>query len=391
MAGILTIYNSGTNYDRSNSQELIASLALKTSGAEGESWIINPGPGSTELYNKSLRARVAGFLIGPLVGRQVVEGFGGATGSGRDVNVDATLEVVRRVKPARINMTGWSRGAITCIEIANAITEARDIPAIPMSLFLVDPVPGPHEANAWNWTSFSTRIPPTVTHCSAILQEGDSRGWMMAPLIDPFRTQDERRRTYPMPGPHSASVEVQKPFEPVARMARCLVESFLDSRGTGLKSVLQLTPKEMCDLYGQMMLVLAGGQGRTSDRGSVPNAYRDSQIFVNGHHRAQSLVAYPATTLAFSELSNPSISENLKAPVTAEARSMKRDAPNAWLAFVRALFWSILSTQPVRYPMPVIPSGPMIGRPGPGLVIANAPLMRLTRRQEFLLPLFRPS
>lgn len=389
MPGILTIYNCGTNYDRTNSQELIASLALKTIGQEGQDWIINPGPGSSGLYYKSVRAQIAGAVIGAF-GRQIVEGFGGATGSGRDVNIASTLDLVRKLRPAQINMAGWSRGAITCIEIANAITEAPDLPAIPISLFLVDPVPGPHEANAWNWTSFSTRIPGTVTHCSAILQEGDERGWMMAPLVDPFRTQEERRRTYPMPGPHSASVEVQKPFEPVARLARSLVESFLSSRGTNLKSTLSLSPVETCELYGQIMLVLAVGQGRTSSRDNVPNAYRASTVFVSGHHREQSGLAFPATTQVFSNLVATSISNTQQQMVTAEARKMKQDAPNAFMAFTRAVMINILSTQPIGTTPPMMPLGPTISRPGSSPIVANPPLMKMTPLQAFLWSVFRP-
>ncbi|WP_321473713.1 hypothetical protein [uncultured Paludibaculum sp.] len=394
MPGVLTIYNCGTNYDRTNSQELIASLALKTVGTEGKDWIINPGPGSSDLYNKSLRARIAGLMIGGVggagtIGKEVVKGFGSATGSGMSVNVNATVDLVRKLKPARINMAGWSRGAITCIEIANAITQAPDIPGIPMSLFLVDPVPGPHEANAWNWSSFSTKIPGTVTHCSAILQEGDSRGWMMAPLVDPFRTQDERKRVFPMPGPHSASVEVQKPFEPVSRLARSLVETFLDSRGTELKAVLKLGAAEICDLYGQMMLVLAQGTGRTSDRDSVPNAFRSSLVFVNGHHWSQSSVAFPGTTQAFCDLNSPGISEALKSAIAGEVRLMKRDAPGAYLAFTRAVLADVLSKQPIRLSMPIVPMGPTIGMPGSTGAFGQPPAMKLTARQEFLLSQFR--
>ncbi|WP_321475422.1 hypothetical protein [uncultured Paludibaculum sp.] len=178
------------------------------------------------------------------------------------------------------------------------------------------------------------------------------------------------------------------PFEPVARIARFLVESFLAGHGTKLSGMLSLSGTEICDLYGQMMLVVGDGVGRTAERADVPNEYRDSLIFVNAHHYKQCGLVFPTVAKLFNNLNSTNISPSEQQMVKAEAKRMRRDAPNAWRAFARGLFMERVKSLPLL-DVSFLQSGGAIGGICRPSTVSNPPGLRRMTRLEFLTTQFQ--
>jgi len=363
-----TIYNCGTAYDRSNSQELVASLAARTLGKEAVDWIINAGPGSEGLLARSTRTKLVQAVV--VAGGSVLASVppdipktgidylsrlaGDATGTGMDYNVEDSVQIVLRTRPNRINMVGWSRGAIASLRIANALSRRADFPPVPINLFLIDPVPG--RGNVWNWDHLSTTVPSCVHHCSVILQEGEGR-FIMEPLVQPFIGTPGIRGTtrfkmYPMPGPHSAAVETSGLFEPVAQLARYLVETFLRDHGTLLRDrPFHMGARAVCECYAKMIMALWAGQGRTLRRTKlIPNSERTSRLFVNQHHHRKFRFAYPMIANELKNLRRRHMcGRETQLKVQHEALVMKKLAPVTFTSISTFLTYSVM-TGSLPYP-----------------------------------------
>jgi len=314
MSDTFTILNCGTHYDENN-HDVIADLARnRMKGKETKDWMINPGPGSkasARLVAESQPFRVYGVVGRVLTGvdpSTALMGsarlYGDTAGLGMKLNVQRTLGLIRQRKPPAINMVGWSRGAITCLMIANELQADPALAATPLNAFLFDPVPGPKWGNPWNWLRENcVSVPPNIKDCAVIFMEDAntlSQRLLMAPLVDVFYPDPDGNLPtqffkYPLPGPHCAAVEDTREFRQSRIIGQHLCHTFLMEHDTDLKDPQILrSPADVCNHYAALEVYL-----RTlAERGGVrfkeiENPVRDSGYFVNRHNLDQFQKAFP--------------------------------------------------------------------------------------------------
>jgi hypothetical protein len=175
---VLTVYCHGTGGSRlkKDSAEIVNIFGNADPGKEYENFIIAEGVGSKgEPHNWELKVQdgklvrvekgkvvetVVGVALPPVGLAMLISNsgvFAKATGKGVEQNVkDVCLAIDFMIQsgkaPTKINMMGWSRGAVTCIRIAYQLFtnagkflstgSAAAAKKIPVNIFAVDPVAG---------------------------------------------------------------------------------------------------------------------------------------------------------------------------------------------------------------------------------------------------------
>lgn len=308
---VFTIYNCGTNFNRTQTDELVANLASRTIGKENAVWMVNDGPGSD---------KNGGILPGtkdPITGADLkvakwwVKIQGICTGLGWESNVVKTIHTLKGLSPkaTTVNMVGWSRGAITCTMIAHAMKEVPELAPIKVNIFAIDPVPGPGH---WNDVDKVT-IPDNVKNYTAVLMEDEQRKIMKAvPVVEVVDDEAElKRKVYPMPGGHSTGV-MRKDNE-VGTIVAFLAHKWLGKRGTTLKDPMTnvIKPKELCELYAKVRLDLHEFRKKKgslvqrkllgTEKRTIANHFDDTLYFVNNHHANQFQKEFPSLWKAFDD------------------------------------------------------------------------------------------
>lgn len=149
-------------------------------------------------------------------------------------------------KPYRINLTGFSRGAVTCLKIANALQEMLDKGElkdqtgktlkredIEVNIFAEDPVAGLFEKKLLS----GRHIPPIVRHYVATLQVDEIRkGFKPQDLSRIHATSylHQRITFLPMYGNHSAINKYRKEENSGVAINYHLKNAFLTQHGTKL-------------------------------------------------------------------------------------------------------------------------------------------------------------
>jgi hypothetical protein len=227
-------------------------------------------------------------------------GYGG-TGPAREITARAT-----------VNMIGWSRGAVTCIRIANWAEEFLG-GGIKFNIFAVDPVAG-LDAGVKLWDT--QNVPGNVLNLVVILALDDKGS--------NFRPQDRdrlwikpgtRRLFLPFPGLHGTAVEGG---DRVAQLVRHLAAKFLSTFPRDDPSKFKNNNPPTIDVPCWQLEMYAGIQlerdrylgmwdqkslkgklvgGSRKDRKVFVHAQDyvsgDIDLFVNEHHRACLAKAYP--------------------------------------------------------------------------------------------------
>ena len=339
MPRVFTVYNCGTNFSRDNKDETVANLADRTAGAENRDWMINAGPGSAS----SARSITPGTSRGDNPITKMVARIRGLLGGyGWEQNVEHTLEVINAINAGSaqtisgVNLVGWSRGAITCFMIAHALQEQQATRTLPVNIFAFDPVPGPGNFDDPN----KTTLPQNVVHYAAVLQEGESR-FIMKPVALPLNEQGpgQTRVSYPMPGAHSAGVSRRK--QDSGLVASFLAHEFLQRYGTVLTSAIQLTSRDICELYANMRLdlIASGKKSRggvirklAASRKEIINEFRDTVYFINWHHADNFQATFPEVWRAMEV----GVTRNNKASFDAGVAAMRSRAPTTYRSLVEA-------------------------------------------------------
>ena len=215
-----TAYNCGTGYDR-NRDDVVAQLNKETISAH----MITDGVGSRWW-------QVSGKL----------------GGVGADANVEAVVSEVKRrasqIHSMVLNMCGWSRGAVTCIKIANKLYADPATSGISVNSFAIDPVPGGAAINNHMWQSID--MTGNIKMCSVVLSQHDRRSLFAPyypPVLGPFTDVDI------MPGDHSTIVEDHPGCSEAYELVKDMAKRFLMARGTVFKSNALLTPAEILKRY----------------------------------------------------------------------------------------------------------------------------------------------
>lgn len=344
MPEVFSIYNCGTSHNRQNLDETVANLARRTCGAENRNWMINDGPGSSphsvgapaSMADRSLAAQAkTPGTRDPVSGLKENARFaairGVVDGYGWDQNVNHTMAVIdAMLLPRTINLVGWSRGAITCFMIAHALRDNPRTSGIDVNIFAFDPVPGPgnfHDPD-------KVTLPANVKHYAAVVQEDERRKIFKPTLINADDVPGFQTKFYYMPGGHSSGVFRTK--TEVALIAAFLAHRFLQKHGTRLENPIQLTPRDICELYAKVRLNIAkyqqmgGGILRLlgTQRRTVQNKFQDTGYFINGHHAGQFRKIFPQIWSALDHGVEPA-----RQPAFASAlKILETSAPTTYLS-----------------------------------------------------------
>jgi hypothetical protein len=239
----------------------------------------------------------------------------------RTVNIIQDLQFDKGMAIDKVNLVGWSRGAITCIRIAHLMYEVFNI-SIECNIIGVDPVAGMDAGLTMRDTQ---QLQPNVRRYVAFLAMHEMR--------ESFKPQDWSRMVMdpanttaimlPMPGVHSAQVIPGAPPDS-AYITRNLTAGLLKDWGTQLTSTPfghLGTDEDMCEAYGRLVLSLSehssyqtkgigsrlmglGLRRRDFARHSKMDTYTrggKESYWINEHHRACFQSAYPAAYNAIFE------------------------------------------------------------------------------------------
>ncbi|GFM50318.1 hypothetical protein PSCICE_15850 [Pseudomonas cichorii] len=354
---VMTILCCGTAYNRENKDEIIAELTTLVSGTEARydsnstrdnikgDFIINEGPGSysetpdintpgqanpfynlpksriNEIIEQDWR-RAEKSIIGDRSTITTTESekrktfhahfFGNAYpennvqsgllfGSGWDDNVLRTIAIICNLSsiPTTINLAGWSRGAVTCIKIANAIFEIFEN-NIEINLILLDPVYGISPS----YEEKDSRLPPNVKNAVIFLATDEKKPGFQPQDKDVITyTQNTKVDFLTIYGTHSALVtKMPAPCDSAWRITWSYTIDFLKKHGTTFKPhALQyvLSTHQYCDQYAAMMYNkdnynnLDSMPATRTLKGKLDKYTIMHKYFVNNHHFECFYTSYP--------------------------------------------------------------------------------------------------
>lgn len=152
--------------------------------------------------------------------------------------VAAIKETVRNTRkdqlPLRANLMGYSRGAVTCLRIANALYEDESFRnRVEFNILAIDPVAG--SGNKADWAA--RNIPPNVKNYVAPIHSDEPDRILRAQTLGRARAQDPSKTNVtflPLPGSHSSAILVRD--EPTiddnaAIVLRHIAYDFMSSHG----------------------------------------------------------------------------------------------------------------------------------------------------------------
>jgi len=297
---VFTIINHGTNFHRDKRGELLSELGRVAADNEAKvefnrgdpffidgDYMINEGPGASiatkpgQINPFTMKPRGAGYTAGRVKNKFLLRGFrldfegntpkkgglmtGSILGSGWDDNIWKTLFILSNKIdnfPEKINMIGWSRGAVTCIRLAHYIWQKTNeglFNPVEINLFLVDPVIGGPTKRKKDMVQIS----PLVSRFMCILAKDDRRGTFkplsvgqLAGFNAAVPSQDII--FLPMPGSHNAQVQRIGGCEEAADLTWNLAYKFLYSLGSkfnGLPEGMHSlnNPADVCDAYARII------------------------------------------------------------------------------------------------------------------------------------------
>lgn len=340
---VFTMLNCGTTFDRSKTGEIIADFGANMQGQEHVHFLITEGPGGSAqghlmpgTFDPFTRDRTAkksspawsqtpmqtlvdvskgetkyqpsghGFLTG--VTSNTSKTNAAITGHGWDDNIRHAIATLADRFPglsATVNMVGWSRGAVTCLRLANWMKEFLG-DAWTVNIFAIDPVAGIDAGTALRDTF---QVPDIVREYVGILAMDEARGdfrpqdLSRIQILDPAKTKVS---FLPFPGVHRTVVMQKSSALPeVNNMVRYLAYKFLSDRGTTFRTPEAVNSStQICRQYTAMQskrtayralmkkTIVAKQSGGIVPRNTVALAASISPFFVNEHHRVAFKAAY---------------------------------------------------------------------------------------------------
>lgn len=253
----LTVYFCGTGstkFDTSNDAywngELISTLASHELGREYAEWTVIDGPGTSnlqadEMFFKSEEYGISGSLFGSGWEENVRHALQLIKGKSSWERLELTEEEYNRLKatgipiedvtsvgswlwrtynygeravtqqklqeqiikmfrkdgviPTRVNLIGWSRGAVSCHMLANMMLNDSELKNVPVNIFAVDPVPGP-----LNFQPERVTLGANVkSYVGFFARDERSKGFS---CVIPLTHNSTRTHIYPMAGRHASLV-----------------------------------------------------------------------------------------------------------------------------------------------------------------------------------------
>lgn len=350
---VFTVYCHGTGFNRtkgSENDELVAWFHNHTTGVEAQiaggavtpgNYMINEGPGHSGngiaqpqqvnpmtgaakqnlsfakvITRPTFADHARGNTGGPAV---LAKQRGMISGQGWDENVLRTVNLIQDLKFARgqpidtVNLVGWSRGAVTCMRIANKLYEVFKT-EITCNIFAVDPVAG---ADAGETMADTQVLEENVARYVGILAMHEMRSTFKPQDWSRVRAPDTECIFLPMPGVHNAQVMVKTPAD-AAYITRHLAYALLHDWGTPIGTVPYGhlgSSQDMCIAYARLVLSLSehksfetksvggrigGGSTSLRRREFATHSRMDTytrggkeSYWINEHHRACFASAFP--------------------------------------------------------------------------------------------------
>lgn len=309
---VLTIFFCGTGsskFDTSNPAywdgELISTLASHCMGKEFAEWLLIDGPGSGNLQNDELWVQSGNYP----------DYIGTAFGHGWNENVNHALHLIKGnfnwqrekltkeqyvqlknagvpihdievtgsyfwrkynygdrfitqqqlqqqiikmnrkdgIIPTRVNLVGWSRGAVSCHMLANAMYEDTVLRDIPVNIYAVDPVPGPLNFQAERVTLRRN----VAEYVGFYARDERSKGFS---CVVPIVENTTSLHIYPMAGRHATLVgnaSANGDFGPKTlpesgRIVRHFAEVCLHRWGCYLNKKLNISDADLYEFHHKM-------------------------------------------------------------------------------------------------------------------------------------------
>ena len=258
MGTVFTIFCHGTNSHRSRTDgEIITEFGKRAAGVEYEDFLILDGPG----------CKTKGDLDHPMPGKfdpftqdrkrrkwfwqRTSTPAGLMRGNGWNDNVRHARWAVQQRnqdpdKPriTTINLIGWSRGAVTCLKIANDFSKHFTRAGFQLNIFAIDPVAGlGHKGN-----SDTSTIPGNVKNYVATLAIHEMRTGFKPQSLKRVSCKGKTNVLFlPFPGKHNTQVRKDAPEElgDVAEIVWFLADKYLRHHGTKFKSGTKYKPLPM--------------------------------------------------------------------------------------------------------------------------------------------------
>jgi len=341
---VFTMLNCGTMFDRSKKGEIIADFGANMQGEEYADFLITEGPGGSNeghlmpgTFDPFTIGRTAkkdspkwsqtpmqtlvdvtkgedkyqprghGFLTGVTSNTSKVNA--GITGHGWDDNIRHAIAVLADRFPnltATVNMVGWSRGAVTCLRLANWMKEFLG-DNWTVNIFAIDPVAG---IDAGTRLRDTYEVPDIVKEYVGVLAMDEARGDFRPQDLSRIKVLAPSKTTVsflPFPGVHNTVVLVKdQSLTEVPKVVRFLAYKFLSARGTQFRAPEAVySHAQLCSLYAQMQkkrsnyrglmkkTVVAKQSGGIEQRSTVLQAGSINGFFVNEHHRVVFKATYP--------------------------------------------------------------------------------------------------
>jgi hypothetical protein len=364
---VFTCFNHGTGFNRAKGEqkkELVHVLSQLVRGQEASitngvlqtgSFLINEGPGSTSggLSHPSVNNPYLGTKKGttsnlsggmaPLEASLVESGLiggdflahfrgetpmhwamtGNITGAGWTDNTARAVFIIQALKFEHgidiktVNMTGWSRGAVTCIRIANLISKVFGN-EIECNIFGIDPVAG---QNAGLNKEDTQILPSCVKNFFAILSSHERRETFKPQDLSRIRPQSHATRVLflPMPGTHSQQVCKTEGLREAYDISIRIAYACLRHWGTDFTSPPDsavANARDMCEHYALMRYKMDQGTYKKKQTSGIVDRIigiglrrrefakkqnmqhyvvgGKTSYWVNEHHRACFQLAYPS-------------------------------------------------------------------------------------------------
>jgi hypothetical protein len=326
---VFTIFCHGTASHRdSKDGEIIATFGrAMPRGDEYRTYLILDGPGGTgkstpmagtfnwASRDRKLKARFGNKEMGDGSRSGLVGGLVG--GSGWDDNVRHAIVTIANLEPLpdTVNLVGWSRGAVTCLKIADALYDPSTTEGlfrqINVNIFAVDPVAG-YNAGVVEDTRLITQ---NVKNYIGTLAQDERRGAFQPQDVNRLQIQNAGESNVvllPFPGNHSTQVKVKKGLDEVPQIVFYLAYKFLSHFGTvfpdGASVIQHLTTTQLCNLYGKIKQKksnytgarnkglfnrVQGGFKERAVKTEVKKYTKSARYFVNDHHRVCFKAAFP--------------------------------------------------------------------------------------------------
>ncbi len=326
---VFTIFCHGTASHRDRTDgEIVATFGnAMPPGDEYRTFLILDGPGATGkstpmagTFNWASRDRTRKARFG---NKEMGDGSrawlagGIISGTGWDDNVRHAIVTIANLEPLpeTVNLIGWSRGAVTCLKIADALYDPSTTEGlfrqIRVNIFAVDPVAG----GGAGVTEDTRLITENVKNYIATIAQDERRGGFKPQDVNRLQIQNASESNVvllPFPGNHSTQVQVKKGVSEVPEIVFFLAYKFLTHFGTvfpqGANVAQHFSTTQLCNLYGKikqrrsaysakknkgLFNRVQGGFKTREVLTQVKMYTKNSRYFLNDHHRVCFKAAFP--------------------------------------------------------------------------------------------------